>query len=77
MLDKLKILENSLEDGSIQEWLQAFIAYHLGFTSKDIDFKALDAIDKALEYYYENDDATFLSQDLMDEVMKEDMSEND
>lgn len=54
MLEKLKELEN-MEVYDIKELKTALLAYDLGLTSDEISIMEIDAVEEAIQVYYDND----------------------
>lgn len=69
MLEKLKNIEE-MDIANIIELKQALLAYDFGFDSDTITIKQCEDIEKTIDWYYNNDDAEFISSDLFDEYIE-------
>ena len=64
MLDKLKMIENMAENfDELMEFKKAFLAYEMGLYSNSITLEQIDALDVAIEYYYDQDDISFFTDE--------------
>lgn len=69
MLEKLKNIEG-MDIANILELKQALLAYDLGFSSDTITIKQCEDIEKTIDWYYNDDDAEFISSDLFNEYIE-------
>lgn len=65
MIEKLKEIEKMSID-ELLEFKQAVLAYDLGFSSDTITLEQINAVEKTIEWYYNDDDAEFISSETFD-----------
>lgn len=69
MLEKLKNIEE-MDIANIIELKQALLAYDFGLNSDTITIKQCEDIEKTIDWYYNNDNAEFISSDLFNEYIE-------
>ena len=69
MLEKLKDIEE-MDIANIIELKQALLAYDFGLDSDTITIKQCEDIEKTIDWYYNNDEAEFISSDLFNECIE-------
>lgn len=69
MLEKLKNIEE-MDIANIIELKQALLAYDFGLDSDTITIKQCEDIEKTIDWYYNTDDAEFISSDLFNEYIE-------
>ena len=47
----------------LMEFKKAFLAYEMGLYSNSITLEQIDALDVAIEYYYDQDDISFFTDE--------------
>lgn len=66
MLEKLKELEQ-MSLSELREWKEAWLAYDISLNSNEITIHEIEAIEKTIEDYYEDDHfISFISEDVID-----------
>ena len=69
MLEKLKMIEEIARDfKDLTEFKEALLAYEMGIRSDEITINQYDAIDDAIEDYYDRDEICyFIDERIVDE----------
>ena len=63
MIEKLKEIEK-MSLNELKEFKQAVLAYDLGLSADTMTVEQIDAIEKTINWYFNDDDAEFISSEL-------------